>query len=78
MPRLELDRDGVACAMAIESPTYTGDSILTGAEVLLGRAGVAACEADAGRMKKPLTIFLVERDDSVVSWLITTVEILLN
>jgi hypothetical protein len=29
-------------------------------------------------MKKPLTIFLVDREDSVVSWLITTVEILLH
>ena len=41
----------MACAMAIESPTYAGDSILTGAAVLLGRAGIAACEADARQMK---------------------------
>jgi hypothetical protein len=46
--RRNLDRDGVACAVAraIESPTYAGDNILTGAAVLLGRSGIAACEPD--------------------------------
>jgi hypothetical protein len=75
-----LHGSGVACAVAsaIESASFAGDNILTGAAVLLGRAGIAACEADAGKMKKPLTIFLVEREDRVISWLITTIEVTLH
>ena len=37
-----------------------------------------ACEADAAQMKKPLTNFLVEHEASFISWLITTVEIVLH
>jgi hypothetical protein len=36
---------------------------------------IAALEADATAMKKPLTIVLVEHEDPVISWLITTVEV---
>jgi hypothetical protein len=61
-----------------ESPTLAGDTIVTGAAVLLGHAGIAVCEADAKRMQKSLVVVLVERDDPVVSWLITTVEIVLH
>ena len=52
--------------------------VIDGEAVLLGRSGIAACEADADKMNKPLTIFLIDRDVSVVSWLITTVEIVLR
>lgn len=38
---------------------------------LLGGAGIAAIEADAARMKKPVTITLVDRTEPVISWLIT-------
>jgi hypothetical protein len=59
----ELERDAVACAVAsgIESQTYQGDRIAT---VMLGRSGIAACEAEAAAMMKPLTIFLVEHEKS--------------
>jgi hypothetical protein len=35
--------------------------------VRLGHSGIAACEADAGKMKTPLVIVLVEHDDPVIS-----------
>ena len=44
---------------------------------MLGRSGVAACMADAERMSKPLTMVLVELLH-LVSWLITTLEIVLH
>lgn len=72
----KLDRDGVALALAqaIESPTYRGDDILTGAAVLLGHGGIDACKADARTMRKPITLVLVAHDPPVVSWLITTAD----
>jgi hypothetical protein len=39
--------------------------ILTGAAVLLGRSGVAACEADAKRMRKPLVVVLAAPQDAI-------------
>jgi len=39
--------------------------ILAGAAVLLGRSGVAACEADAKRMRKPLVVVLAAPQDAI-------------
>jgi hypothetical protein len=39
--------------------------ILTGAAVLLGRSGVAAREADAKRMRKPLVVVLAAPQDAI-------------
>lgn len=77
MPIAKLNRDGVALARRRCARGCTRH--LTGAAVLLGRSGVAACMADAERMSKPLTIVLVEHEDpQLVSWLITTLEIVLH
>jgi len=46
-----LDRSGVAIAVADAIEAASFDRILTGAAVLFGHAGIAACKADAGRMR---------------------------
>jgi hypothetical protein len=78
-PRFSRDTFAIATARAIDSETYAGDIIIAGVAALLGARGVAICKADAAAMWKPLHVVLInDSDEPGVSWLITTVELVLH
>ena len=53
--------------------------VLAGFSVLLGASGVARHIADATKIvraaKSPLTVLLIERQESTVAWMSTTIEV---
>lgn len=68
----------VAVSQAIENGNRN-DIVLAGFSVLLGTSGVARHIADATKIvraaKSPLTVLLIERQESTVVWMSTTIEV---
>jgi hypothetical protein len=68
----------VAVSQAIENGNRN-DMVLAGFSVLLGTSGVARHIADATKIvraaKSPLTVLLIERQESTVAWMSTTIEV---
>ena len=68
----------VAVSQAIENGNRN-DIVLAGFSVLLGTSGVARHIADATKIvraaKSPLTVLLIERQESTVAWMSTTIEV---